>query len=115
MLCTALHCNLLSRHVTVIACADSLQCCGRIKSLSLFASPSRSRYQRCQVAAVPLLTAVAIAVLPQIRKAYRKLAKENHPDKNKDDPKAEKKFQAIAEGKTTTWLPARQTPHLLIF
>eukprot|EP00039_Didymoeca_costata_P024398 m.10189 g.10189 ORF g.10189 m.10189 type:complete len:391 (+) comp4217_c0_seq1:99-1271(+) len=34
---------------------------------------------------------------PQIRKAYRKLAKEYHPDKNKGKPDAEKMFQAIAE------------------
>lgn len=33
----------------------------------------------------------------QIRKAYRKLAKKYHPDKNKGDAAAEKKFQDIAE------------------
>ncbi|KAG8240275.1 hypothetical protein J437_LFUL012752 [Ladona fulva] len=31
----------------------------------------------------------------QIKKAYRRLAKELHPDKNKDDPEAEQKFQDI--------------------
>lgn len=31
----------------------------------------------------------------QIKKAYRKLAKELHPDKNKDDPKAQDKFQDL--------------------
>lgn len=31
-----------------------------------------------------------------IKKAYRKLAKELHPDKNKDDPKAQEKFQDLA-------------------
>ncbi|KAG8230815.1 hypothetical protein J437_LFUL010595 [Ladona fulva] len=31
----------------------------------------------------------------QIKKAYRRLGKELHPDKNKDDPEAEQKFQDI--------------------
>lgn len=31
-----------------------------------------------------------------IKKAYRKLAKELHPDKNKEDPQAQEKFQDIA-------------------
>ncbi|MEM9700845.1 MAG: DnaJ C-terminal domain-containing protein [Planctomycetota bacterium] len=33
----------------------------------------------------------------EIRKAYRKLAKENHPDRNQDDPKAAETFKAIGE------------------
>jgi len=33
----------------------------------------------------------------QIRKAYRKLAKENHPDANPGDPKAQERFQDIGE------------------
>ena len=32
----------------------------------------------------------------QIKKAYRKLAKELHPDNNKEDPKAQEKFQDLA-------------------
>lgn len=32
----------------------------------------------------------------QIKKAYRKLAKELHPDQNKDDPNAQEKFQDLA-------------------
>ena len=33
----------------------------------------------------------------EIKKAYRKLARENHPDANPDDPKAEAKFKAVSE------------------
>jgi curved DNA-binding protein len=34
---------------------------------------------------------------PDIKKAYRKLAMEHHPDQNKGDPKAEAKFKEISE------------------
>lgn len=37
------------------------------------------------------------ATQDQIRKAYRKLAKENHPDANPGDPKAQERFQEIGE------------------
>ncbi|KAB7504770.1 DnaJ-like protein subfamily B member 11 [Armadillidium nasatum] len=35
------------------------------------------------------------ANLNQVKKAYRKLAKELHPDKNKDDPNADEKFKDL--------------------
>ena len=35
------------------------------------------------------------ATLNQIKKSYRKLAKELHPDKNTDDPKAAERFQDL--------------------
>jgi len=36
------------------------------------------------------------ANLNQVKKAYRSLAKDLHPDKNQDDPKAQEKFQDLA-------------------
>ena len=32
-----------------------------------------------------------------VKKAYRKLARELHPDKNPDDPKAEGKFKEVQQ------------------
>ena len=35
------------------------------------------------------------ATLNQIKKSYRTLAKELHPDKNKNDPQAQERFQDL--------------------
>ena len=37
------------------------------------------------------------ATKDEIRSSYRKLARENHPDANRDDPKAEERFKEISE------------------
>ena len=42
-----------------------------------------------------ILNVPRTATLNQIKKSYRKLAKETHPDKNKDDPKAQERFQDL--------------------
>ena len=33
----------------------------------------------------------------EIKKAFRKLARENHPDQNQNNPEAEKRFKDISE------------------
>jgi len=42
----------------------------------------------------------------QIKKAYRNLAKELHPDKNKDDPDAENRFRDLGEAYEVTDMSA---------
>ncbi len=41
------------------------------------------------------------ATAGEIKKAYRKLARENHPDTNPDDPKAEERFKEISAANDT--------------
>ena len=43
-----------------------------------------------------ILGVTRAATAAEIKKAYRKLAKENHPDKNADNPKALEKFKAAS-------------------
>lgn len=44
----------------------------------------------------------------EIRKAYRKLAKKYHPDINKEDPKAQERFQAINEANEVLGNPEKR-------
>src|SRR5437588_10739902 len=44
----------------------------------------------------------------EIKKAYRKLARENHPDANKGDPKAEERFKEISEAADVLSDPKRR-------
>lgn len=43
------------------------------------------------------------ADIKQIKRSYRKLAKELHPDKNRDDPEAEQRFQDLGAAYEVSW------------
>ena len=45
---------------------------------------------------------------PEIKKAYRKLAIQTHPDKNPDDPKAEERFKDVGEAYDTLSDPQKK-------
>ncbi len=44
----------------------------------------------------------------EIKKAFRKLARENHPDQNQNDPKAEQRFKDISEANSVLSDPKKR-------
>jgi curved DNA-binding protein CbpA len=52
------------------------------------------------------------ASLPEIKKAYRRLALLYHPDKNNNDPYAAEQFKAIKEAYETLTIPSKKEKYL---
>jgi molecular chaperone DnaJ len=52
------------------------------------------------------------ATMQEIKRAYRKLAQQYHPDKNNDDPYAEANFSEIKEAYETLTNPAKKDNYL---
>lgn len=46
-----------------------------------------------------------------LKKAYRRLARDNHPDTNPDDPEAEERFKQISEAYSVLSTPARRAAY----
>ncbi len=55
-----------------------------------------------------ILTANAMGCLTQIKKAYRKLARQHHPDMNNGDPGAAERFKLITEAYDTLTNPGQR-------
>ena len=47
----------------------------------------------------------------EIKRAYRKLAKKHHPDRNQDDPSAEQRFKEVQEAYATLSHPDKRADY----